>query len=84
MGDISLFCHIIRELCIIFQAPVVLKLKYTKAMLRQIHIINIITANLILPEAYLANILVNPRGMSHIFYEIDLLLKYQNRKFKQF
>lgn len=33
---------------------------------------------------YLANALVNPRGKPQSFYEIDLLLEYQNGEFKRF
>lgn len=40
-------------------------------------------ANLILQETYLANALVNPRGIPQIFYEIDSLLEHQNAEFKQ-
>lgn len=35
-------------------------------------------------EAYLANVLVNPRGLFHTFYEMDLLLEHQNGEFKKF
>lgn len=44
----GLFHNVMREVCIIFQVPAVLKLKYARAMLRQIYIIDIKYANLIL------------------------------------
>ena len=37
-GDIGLLKHAIREICIIFQVPVASKPKYTRAILRQVHI----------------------------------------------
>lgn len=52
--------------------------------MRQIHIIDTTAADFILQEAYLANALVNPRGLPHTFYEMDLLLEHQNGKFKRF
>lgn len=84
MGDTGLLRHAMREVFIIFQALAASKPKYARAMLRQIHIINTKAANPILQEAYLANALVNPRGMSHTFYEMDLLLEHQNGEFKRF
>lgn len=48
------------------------------------HIFDTTAADLILQEAYLANALVNPRGMGHTFYEMDLLFEHQNGEFKQF
>lgn len=83
-GDIGLLCHAMREVCVIVQAPAAGKPKYARAMLRQLHIFDTKAANPQLQEAYLANALVNPRGLSHTFYEVDLLLEYQNREFKQF
>lgn len=53
-------------------------------MLRQLHVFDTKTADPILQEAYLANALVNPRGLEHTFYEMDLLLEHQNREFKRF
>lgn len=37
-GDIGLLKHAMKEVCIIFQAPVASKPKYARAMLRQVHI----------------------------------------------
>lgn len=37
-----------------------------------------------LQTSYLANALVNPRGLPHTFNKMDLLLEHQNREFKQF
>lgn len=53
-------------------------------MLHQIHILDITAANLVLQNAYLANVLVNFQGLSHTFYEIDLLLEHQKGKLKHF
>lgn len=83
-GDIGLLKHAMREVCIILQAPAALKPKYARAMLRQVHIFDKKVADPILQEAYLANALINPRGKPQSFYEIDLLLEYQNREFKRF
>lgn len=66
------------------QALAASKPKYAWALLSQIHIIDTKAADLVLQEAYLAYALVNPRGLPHIFYEIDLLLEYQNVEFKRF
>lgn len=46
------------------QAPAASKPKYARALLRQLHIIDTKYADPILQEAYLANALVNPRGLS--------------------
>lgn len=53
-------------------------------MLRQLHVFDTKAADPILQEVYLANALVNPRGLEHIFYEINLLLEYRNGEFKRF
>lgn len=53
-------------------------------MLRQLHIIDTKAADPQLQEAYLANALINPRGLSYTFYEMDLLLEHQNGEFKRF
>lgn len=37
---IGLLKYTIREICIIFQALIALKLKYARAILRQVHIFN--------------------------------------------
>lgn len=52
--------------------------------MRQLYIIDTKSADLILQEASLANTLVNFRGLLYIFYEMDLLLEYQNRELKCF
>lgn len=81
-GDTGLLCHELKEVCIVLQAPAVLKPKYVKAMLRQIYIIDTKAADLILQEAYLANAFVNPRGIPQTFYEKNLLLDHQNGELK--
>lgn len=53
-------------------------------MLRQIHVFDTETADPILQKTYLANALVNLRGLPHTFYKINLLLEHQNSKFKRF
>lgn len=83
-GDIGLLQCTMREVCIILQAPSTKKPKYAREMLRQVHIFDFSVVNPILQEAYLANALVNPRGLPFIFYEMDQLLEHQNRKFKHF
>lgn len=83
-GDIGLLRHAMREICVILQAPSACKPKYARAMLRQIHIFDTKASDPILQEAYLANALVNPRGLPHTFYEMDLLLEHQNGEFKRF
>lgn len=80
--DIDLLRNVMREVAVIFQASAELKRKYARAMLRQQHIFDTKTADLIFQEAYLANVLVNPRGGSRTFYKMDLLLKHQNGEFK--
>ena len=60
--DTGLLKHALREVCIIFQSPVVGKPKYAKAMLRQLHIFDTKAADLVLQKTYLANSLVNPKG----------------------
>lgn len=84
MSDIGLLCQAIREVCIILQAPATSKPKYAKAMLRQIHIIDTKAVEPIFQKAYLANALVNPRGMPQTFYGMELLLEHQNGEFKRF
>lgn len=73
-----------REVGVILQALAVSKPKYARTMLRQLHIFDNQVADPILQEAYLANALINLRGESQTFYEMDLLLEYQNGKFKRF
>lgn len=53
-------------------------------MLRQMHILDKAATDPILQEAYIANALVNPRGLPFTFYEMDLLLEHQNGEFKRF
>lgn len=53
-------------------------------MLRQVHILDSNAANSILHKAYIVNALVNPRGLLHTFYEINLILEHQNGEFKRF
>lgn len=53
-------------------------------MLRKLYIINTKAEDPIFQKAYLANILINFREMPQTFYKMNLLLEYQNKKFKQF
>ena len=48
------------------------------------HIFDTKVADPIFQEVYLANILLNLQGHPDLFYETNLLLKYQNGKFKPF
>ena len=83
-GDIGLLRHALRKVAVILQAPAAKKPKYAKALLRQIHIIDTKAADPILQKTYLANALVNPRGLPQTFYEMDLLLEHQNGEFKRY
>lgn len=83
-GDVGLLRHAMREVCVILQAPSARKPKYAREMLRQLHIFDTEAADPQLQEAYLANALVNPRGLPQTFYEMDLLLEHQNGEFKRF
>lgn len=83
-GDIGLLRSAMREVTIILQAPSAKKPKYAREMLRQMHILDTTAADPILQEAYIANALVNPRGLPFTFYEMDLLLEHQNGEFKRF
>lgn len=82
--NIDSLWYAMREVFIILQVPLVNKLKYTRAMVRQIHIFNTKAADPQMQEIYLANTLINLRKLPHIFYEINLFPKYQNSKFKRF
>lgn len=83
-GNIGLLRHALREVCLILQAPSANKSKYAREMLRRLHIFDTCAADPVLQEAYLANSLVNPRGLASTFYEMDLLLEHQNGKIKRF
>lgn len=83
-GDTGLLKYAMREICIILQAPATRKPKYARELLRQVHIFDTSAADPVLQKVYLANALVNPRGLGHTFYEMDLLLEYQNGEFKRF
>lgn len=81
-GDIGLLRSAMREVTIILQAPSAKKPKYSREMLRQMHILDTTAADPILQEAYIANALINPQGLPFTFYGMDLLLEHQNGKFK--
>lgn len=83
-GNISFLRYTLWEVAVIFQVSATKKSKYTKALLRQIYIIDTKAADPIFQETYIANALVNLRGLSQTFYEIDFFLEHQNREFKQF
>ena len=83
-GDVGLLKKAMREVTIILQAPSAKKPKYARKMLRQMYILDTAAADPILREAYIANALVNPRGLPFTFYEMDLLLEHQNGEFKRF
>lgn len=83
-SDISFLKYAMREICIILQVLAASKPKYARAILRQIYIFDTKAANPIFQEAYLANVLVNPKSKPQSFYTMDLLLEHQKREFKQF
>lgn len=71
-----------REICITFQVIVILKPKYIYKMLKQMHIFDTKIIDLILQQTFLVNILVKLQSIGYTFYNIDLLLEYQNKEFK--
>ena len=75
-NNINLLRYTMREVCVILQAPMVKRPKYTRVILRQLHIFDISSADPILQEVYLANALINPQKLRHTFYEVDLQLKH--------
>lgn len=81
---IELFSHTMKKICVILQVPTTCKPKYAQAMMRQLYIINLKSADFILEKAHMANTLGNLCGLPHIFYEIDLLLEHRNKEFKLF
>lgn len=83
-GDVGLLRDALREVTIILQAPSAKKPKYAREMLRQMHILDTTAADPVLQRAYIANALVNLRGLPFTFYEMDLLLEHQNGEFKRF
>lgn len=83
-GDTGLLRHAMREVCVILQALSACQPKYSREMMRQVHIFDTKAVDPILQEAYLANALVNLRGLPDTFYEMDLLLEHQNGEFKRF
>lgn len=83
-GDVGLLKDALREVTIILQAPSAKKPKYAREMLRQMHVLDTTAADPILQRAYIANALVNLRGLPFTFYEMDLLLEHQNGEFKRF
>lgn len=82
--DVGLLKIAMCKVTIIFQALSAKKPKYTWEMLHQIYIFDINVANPVLQNAYIANALVNLRGLPFNFYKMDLFLEYQNKKFKRF
>lgn len=83
-NDMGHFYYVMREVYLILQAPSVSKSKYTYEIMMQVHIFDNKAANPIFQENYLANSLINLQKLLNLFYKIDLLLEYQNGKFKQF
>lgn len=83
-GDVGLLQNTMQELTIVLQAPSVRKPKYIREMLRQMYILDTNAVDPIFRQAYIANTLVNPRGLPFTFYEMDLLLEHQNGEFKRF
>lgn len=81
-GNNGFLKYALRKVYIIFQFPVVEKPKYVRAILRQVYIFDTMAIDPVLQESYLANLFINPRGQARIFYEMNLLLKHQNKEFK--
>lgn len=73
-----------QKITIILQASTIKKRKYVRNMLCQMHILNTITANLVLKNAFIANALVKFCDLLFTFYEIYLFLEHQNKKFNRF
>lgn len=73
-----------REICVNLEALSICKPKYASKMLWQCHIFDMLLAYPNLQTAYLANALVNFCSLSYLFYKMDILLEYQNGKFKRF
>lgn len=65
-----------QKVAIIFQIIFAKKPKYTKKMFYQIDIIDIITANQVLQNAYITNISVYFSGLLFTFYEMNPFLEY--------
>lgn len=84
MDNVGLLKMAMREIIIILQAPSAKKPKYAREMLHQMHILDTWAAHPELQKAYIANALVNFRGLFFTFYEMDLLLEHQNGEFKCF
>lgn len=57
-SNIGFLRHALWEVVVIFQSQAATKPKYTKVLLKQIYIINILVINPILLEVYLANAFV--------------------------
>lgn len=57
----------------ILQTPVANKPKYTRAILRQLHIFDTKTFNPLLQEVYLANIFINLYKLLYTFYKLNFL-----------
>lgn len=83
-SDTRFLCHIIKEIYLIFYIPIIYKQKYAYVMMKHLYIIDIKSVNPILQEIHIANTLIDFHSQSFMFYEIDLLLKYHNGKYKYF
>lgn len=83
-GNVGFLKDAIQEITMILQAPSARKPKYAREILCQMHILDTTAADPILQRAYIANALVNPRGLPFTFYKMDLLFEHQNGEFKRF
>lgn len=68
MDNTDLFCHAMKEICIIFQTPTTSKPKYIKIILRQIYIIDMKAVNSILHNVYFTNAFINPKNASNLLW----------------
>ena len=82
--DIGLLRDGLRKICIIFQVLSAIKPKYAWQTLYQLHIIDISAVDVVIQKMYLANAIVNFQEKAWYFYEMDLLLEYQNEAFTCF
>lgn len=84
MRDVGLLRNAIHEVTIILQASFAKIPKFTREILRYMHLLDINTVKPELRNVYIINLLINIQGLPFTIYEIDLFLEHQNGKFKQF
>lgn len=80
--SISLFRGAMQEASIILQVSSTNRLEELQKLLRQLNIIGTTSSNFILQHTFLTNALLNLKGQNDPFYKLNLLLNYQNGRFK--